>query len=146
MTEGRWVCVSRRSAAPPERVWQVLADPYSYDRWVLGTATIRDTDDSWPQPGARLYHSFGPWLLRLPDHTEVLAAEPPHRLALEARARPWARVRAELLLAAEGTGTRIDFRERAVGGWAAHLDALSARLQRWRMARSLVRLADLAER
>ena len=45
--------------APPDQVWAVLADGWLYPLWVVGASRMRDVDDHWPAPGARLHHSVG---------------------------------------------------------------------------------------
>jgi uncharacterized protein YndB with AHSA1/START domain len=37
---GRPVLASQYASVAPDRVWRVLADPYSYASWVPGTARI----------------------------------------------------------------------------------------------------------
>jgi len=34
--------------APPEAVWEVLADPRLYGNWVVGASTTRAVDGDWP--------------------------------------------------------------------------------------------------
>ena len=74
-------------AAPPERVWAVLADPQCFDDWVVGAQDVRDADASWPAVGSKLHHSTGVGPLTVDDETAVEVAEPPTRLVLLARAR-----------------------------------------------------------
>ena len=73
--------------APPERVWEVLADPECFDDWVVGAKDVRDADDEWPAVGSKLHHSSGVGPLTIDDETTVEASEPPHRLVLLAQAR-----------------------------------------------------------
>lgn len=103
-------------AAPPERVWEVLADPYSYDDWVVGTRAIRGADDDWPEVGARLHHTVGPPLLTLRDSTEVLESEPGRRLVLRAKVRPVGTLRVEIELRGDGPGTEVSIQEVVEGG------------------------------
>ena len=42
--------------APPEQVWAVLADGWTYSDWVVGTVHVRDVDDDWPRVGSELHH------------------------------------------------------------------------------------------
>lgn len=91
--------------APAERVFGVLADPQRYPDWVIGADTVRGADDSFPRAGARLYHRVGWGPLKLDDHTEVLASEPPYRLELRAKARPLGTARVSMLLAPRGAGS-----------------------------------------
>lgn len=70
----------------PEQVWQVLSDGWAYAEWVTDTRNIRDVDDRWPEPGARIHYTVGagPWTLD--DVTTVRLVEPCRRLELEANA------------------------------------------------------------
>ena len=103
--------------APPERVWDVLADPYSYDDWVIGTRRIRDADEGWPAVGTRLHHEVGVWPLTLKDVSEVVSSEPPRRLVLRAKVRPVGVLRVEIELEpAPGGGTRLSLQEVVEGG------------------------------
>ncbi|HEV2769394.1 MAG TPA: SRPBCC family protein [Solirubrobacteraceae bacterium] len=102
--------------AAPERVWAVLADPYAYPNWVPGSGDVRAADDDWPQPGARFHHTAGVPGLRRPDSTRVIEADPPRRLVLEVRARPWNVADVDLRLEREGKYTRVALRETAEGG------------------------------
>ena len=103
-------------AATPETVWAVLADPYAFPSWVLGSGDVRDADDDWPRPGARFYHTAGAPGLRRRDSTRVIEADPPRRLVLEVRARPWNVADVDLRLEREGEHTRVALRETAEGG------------------------------
>ena len=53
--------------APPEGVWEVLANPESFDDWVVGAKDVRDADDAWPAVGSRLHHSSGVGPLTIDD-------------------------------------------------------------------------------
>jgi uncharacterized protein YndB with AHSA1/START domain len=97
--------------APPERVFAVIADPKTYADWVVGSDTIRDADPTWPAPGSRFYHRVGVGPIKVKDHTEVLEADPPRKLALHARARPLGTAKVTLLLEPEGNGTRVTMEE-----------------------------------
>lgn len=74
--------------ASPEQVFDVLADGWLYALWVVGASHIRDVDVHWPDHGARIHHSVGPWPFTLEDTTEVLEVDRPHSLELSARAWP----------------------------------------------------------
>jgi hypothetical protein len=69
---------------PPDRVFAVLADGWTYSDWVVGTAHIRDVDDTWPTPGSQLHHKVGPWPFSLQDTSTVLAMTPERSLTLRA--------------------------------------------------------------
>ncbi len=63
--------VQRMVSAPPEAVWEVLADGWVYTGWVVGASRMRAVDPAWPVPDARLHHSVGGWPLLLDDTTSV---------------------------------------------------------------------------
>ncbi len=94
--------VERRIDAPPEAVWAVLADGWSYATWVVGTSRIRQVDRDWPHVGSRLHHSVGLWPLLLNDHTEVLSETPGRELELKARAWPAGQARVRIVLEPDG--------------------------------------------
>lgn len=102
--------------AAPERVWEVLAQPALYDDWVFGAQAIRDADESWPAPGAKLHHRTGVGPLAVDDETRVVEADPPRRLVLEAKVRPLGSfpITLDLESRAEG-GTLVRMTEEATG-------------------------------
>lgn len=96
-SDGRHV-VRRTVHAPPEAVWDVLADGWLYTAWVVGASRMRDVDDHWPAVGARLHHSFGVWPAVLDDETQVVESEPGRHLRLIARGRPAGEAHVEIRL------------------------------------------------
>jgi uncharacterized protein YndB with AHSA1/START domain len=82
------VATSMVIAAPPERVFAVLADGWSYASWVVGASHIRAVDADWPAVGARLYHQVGPWPLHIKDRSRVYAMEPDRLLEVHVQAWP----------------------------------------------------------
>ncbi|WP_331713230.1 SRPBCC family protein [Micromonospora krabiensis] len=70
--------------APPQQVFDVLADGWTYSDWVVGTVHVRNVDDDWPKVGSQLHHRAGPWPFSLQDASTVLLCEPPHRMVLRA--------------------------------------------------------------
>jgi uncharacterized protein YndB with AHSA1/START domain len=135
----------RLIAASPERVFAVLSDPDSYGHWVVGSDTIRDADDGWPAVGTRFHHRVGFGPLKINDHTEVLAADPPSRLELKAKARPLGTAHVVLTLERRGGGTLVTMIED--GGDALTklvFNPLTHLLVRGRNAESLRRLEELA--
>src|SRR4051812_19034662 len=69
-------------AAPPERVFETLADGRSYGHWVVGSSEIESVDSNWPAVGSRFHHKVGWGPLKVADHTEVIRSEPPRMLEL----------------------------------------------------------------
>lgn len=131
--------------APRARLWAVLADPAGYAYWVVGSDTIRDADDGWPQPGTKIHHRVGVGPLKLNDNTEVVEAVPGRRLVLQARARPFGTARVELELIPEGTSTRVVMVEEPGDRLSRLLhNPLTDRLLDRRNRVALRRLAELA--
>ena len=109
--------VSTKVPASPDRVFEVLADGWSYVGWVVGAAHIREVDTGWPKRGTRIHHSVGPWPLLVHDVTTVHTVDRPRLLELNARLWPFgeARIRLELTEVEPGV-TEIRMTERAVRG------------------------------
>lgn len=110
--------VSKWVAAPVEDVWAVLADARSYAFWVVGSHDIRKVEGEWPQVGSTFHHTQGHGPVKLRDTTTVLACEPPHRLLLEVRIRPFLTGPVDLVLEPDGDGTCVTITEKAEGGLA----------------------------
>ncbi|GLY40621.1 polyketide cyclase [Amycolatopsis sp. NBRC 101858] len=137
--------VSRVIEAPPEAVFEVLADGWLYAGWVVGSSHIRDVDPGWPDVGSRIHHSVGPWPVHVQDETVVTAVEPGLSLALEARAWPVGSAAVGLTLVPHRQGTLVRMTEHVVRGPGKVLPgALQALLLKPRNTESLARLADLA--
>jgi uncharacterized protein YndB with AHSA1/START domain len=133
-------------AASPQAVFAVLSDPEAYGDWVVGSRRVRDADSAFPAVGTRFHHQVGVPPLVLNDHTEVLENEPPTRLVLRAKTRPFATARVELTLTPEAAGTRVVMLEGA-GDLPSRLvlNRLTDPLVHARNTRSLQRLRRLAE-
>jgi hypothetical protein len=109
--------VELRSDSPPAAIWDVLSDGWTYASWVVGTSRVRDVDPSWPQPGARLHHSFGIWPLVINDNTEVLELEPGRRIRLRARGWPTGEATVEITTSpADGASTQLTISEDVTSG------------------------------
>lgn len=138
--------VTQAVPVPAQRVWAVLADGWTYAAWVVGASHIRDVDAGWPQVGARLHHSVGPWPLVVRDCTEVLACTPGQRLELRARAWPFGEARVEFTVTPAGTGNCVvavaEYPVRGPAAWTHN--PVSERLLRLRNTETLQRLAALA--
>ena len=134
--------------APPDRIFAVLADGWTYAGWVVGTAHIRDVDERWPAPGTAIHHKVGPWPLSIRDRTVSLACTRPEILTLKARLWPLGEARVEFTLTPVGTSaTRVVLTEYFTGGplhWLrTKVDDL---VLHGRNTETLRRLADLATR
>jgi uncharacterized protein YndB with AHSA1/START domain len=130
---------------PPAAVFDVLADPDSYGRWVVGSSEIRDADAAWPAVGSRFHHSVGIGPLTVDDETEVEQVIPGRLLRLHAKARPLGTAHVSIELQPAGDGTRVtmieDPGDRLTGLVFTPITHLLVRL---RNAESLRRLAKLA--
>ena len=136
-----------RIDAPPAAVFDVLADPRSYARWVVGSRAIRAADTAWPAPGAAFDHAQGVGPLVLKDSTCVLESVHPRLLRLRVQTRPISVAHVTLLLEEEEDGgTRVEMRE-GPADLRSHLtmNLLTQPLMRLRNAESLRRLKRLAE-
>lgn len=108
--------VIRDIAAPRERVWEVLANGWTYAQWVVGNSRMRAVDDDWPAPGTRILHSVGVWPLVVDDETVVLSCIPQQELVLLAKAGPLGAARITLRLSDIPDGCRLEMAEVAVRG------------------------------
>ena len=131
-------------------VWAVLADPPTYEEWVVGNQRIRRYDAHWPDPGAEFHHTVGAGPLAVKDKTVALEAIPPRRLVMQVRALPVGVgiVTFELEPNSDqpdGSATRVRMRERADSGPAKLLAPIVNRLVHLRNAETLRRLRRCAE-
>lgn len=137
--------VVRHMPVSPQRVFAVLADGWTYPLWVVGATHMREVDDNWPQPGARLHHSVGAWPLMLSDVTEVIAVVPERRLELQAFARPLGGARIVIELQARDGGTDVSMNERLARGVGRLVPGVMQQLMlRPRNIESLQRLEAIA--
>jgi NAD(P)-dependent dehydrogenase (short-subunit alcohol dehydrogenase family)/uncharacterized protein YndB with AHSA1/START domain len=103
---------------PPERVFKTLADPFTYQEWVVGTSAVRDADESYPEVGSRLYHQVGLGPLSLRDHSEVLELVPDRSITLDAWIRPVGRARVRMTLEPHDDGTIVLMEEWPADLWS----------------------------
>jgi uncharacterized protein YndB with AHSA1/START domain len=132
--------------APPDAVFDVLADAFSYGDWVPGATRIRRADDNWPAPDSEFHHTQGVLGVGLPDTTAVVSSERPRTLVLEARFRPFAVNKVEFRLAPSAGGTKVVMIEFATGGLARRVPAAVTNAAYWlRNVETLRRLRRRAE-
>jgi hypothetical protein len=101
----------RRMACTPEQVFAVLADPWVYPTWVVGASRLRAADDRYPTAGSRLHHSVGVWPLVLNDETRIDEWDPPRRMVLEAKTRPFGTERVIIEARPRGGGCVVRMEE-----------------------------------
>lgn len=147
--------------APPGVVWDVLADPPSYEEWVVGNKGIRDHDRGWPSPGTEFHHKVGLGPLRVKDKTVALEATPPSlaadaaaggtppvprgRLVMNVRVLPVGHGLVAFELQESGSGTLVRMDERPAGGPLKALWPVLDPLVKLRNVETLRRLKNLAE-
>jgi carbon monoxide dehydrogenase subunit G len=131
-------------AAPPDRVWAVLADPENFDDWVVGAQNVRDADANWPAVGSKLHHSSGVGPLTIDDETQVEISNSPTQLVLLAKVGAAGKFRITLDLRATAAGTTLWMHEEAVAGLADHVPGTDSAVH-VRNDISLERLKGLAE-
>lgn len=131
--------------APPSAVWAVLADPPTYEEWVVGNKKIRDHDPKWPGPGTEFHHKvgFGPVVVK--DKTVSMEAVAPRRLVMNVRAFPVGHGVVSFDLTGAGDGTRVRMEELPAGGPVKRLWPVFVPLVKLRNAETLRRLKRLAE-
>jgi uncharacterized protein YndB with AHSA1/START domain len=138
--------VRRHIDARPEHVFALVADAWLYPVWVVGAVHIRAVDDSWPEPGAHLYHQVGAWPITISDSTEVVDLDAPRRLVLRGRAWPFGEACIEIIVEPEGATTQVTMNEAPVKGPPSVVDnPLQRKLLASRNRESLDRLAAVAE-
>jgi hypothetical protein len=129
-------------------VFAVLADGWTYSDWVVGTAHVRDVDQSWPEPGARIHHKAGPWPISVRDRSEVLECRPPNLMRLRAHLWPLGSFVVHIELTSVGeNATRVTIAEEFDSGPVRWLRTkLNDLALHYRNREALRRLADLATR
>ncbi|MFC0005400.1 SRPBCC family protein [Micromonospora siamensis] len=134
--------------APPEQVFKVLSDGWTYSDWVVGTAHVRDVDPDWPRVGTQLHHRAGPWPLSLQDASTVLLCDAPHRLVLRAGLWPAGEAIVSFALEPVGAGaTRVRLGEDfAAGPLRWFRNKLNDLVLHQRNKETLRRLSDIAVR
>ena len=134
--------------APPAEVRDVLLDPDSYPRWVVGAKELRHVEPDWPQPGSHFHHTQGAGPLTIDDDTELVERSD-RRLVLDVRYRPLGTALVTLTLEDrdDGRATQVTMEEEPTSGPTAKLPRpLIDPLFRLRNQLSLRRLACLIER
>jgi uncharacterized protein YndB with AHSA1/START domain len=98
--------------ASPEAVWDVLADPYAYPQWVVGTDRTVDADAEWPRPDSKFKVHIA---LGYTDYTHSREVDPPRRIVLDAAGGPLGAFKITIELEPEGDGTHVTLLEAPTG-------------------------------
>lgn len=106
----------RRFACTPEELFAVFADGWLFPLWVVGASRMRDVDDSWPEVGSRLHHSFGVWPALIDDETTLLEWEPSRRMVIQAAGWPIGEARVTLEARPVRGGCLVRIQEKPVKG------------------------------
>jgi hypothetical protein len=141
------ITAAREVAASCDRVWDVMANGWTYTQWVVGNSRTRAVDPNWPEVGAAIRHSVGVWPLVINDATVVESCEPRHELVLRAKLGPFGAARITMRLHETPQGCRVEMIEVPAEGAMRLIPrrvALAAIYPRNREC--LLRLAALAER
>lgn len=134
-------------STPPDRVFDVLADPGCYPGWVVGTQGVERADEGFPAVGRSFYPRVGLGPVVVEGKTTVIESARPSRLVLHAQAHPVADAVVTLELAPAGAGTLVTMSEDPAGAAPLRIaQRLGEPLLRRRNEASLRRLKDLAER
>jgi NAD(P)-dependent dehydrogenase (short-subunit alcohol dehydrogenase family)/uncharacterized protein YndB with AHSA1/START domain len=134
--------------ATRKEVFAVLSEADNYPEWVVGAADIVESDDGFPAPGSSFQHKVGVGPLKLSDRTEVIAVDPPRRIELKAKARPFGTAHIVIELEERAGGTTVSLRE-GPGDRLSELvagNALGDAALRVRNAEALSRLKRLVEK
>jgi hypothetical protein len=139
--------ISQPIAAPVDKVWEVLADGWTYAAWLVGASHIRSVDPDWPVVGSKIRHSVGSWPFVLNEVTSAVAVDPGRMLELEARLWPVATAQVRITLQQLGRDrTDVRMEEEFVDGPARQLPRrVQSMLFDPRNKESLHRLADHVE-
>ncbi|HZQ32645.1 MAG TPA: SRPBCC family protein [Mycobacterium sp.] len=137
---------TRDVAAPRQRVWDVLADGWTYAQWVVGNTRMRAVDPNWPAPGSTIHHSIGVWPLVISDETVVESCTPLEELVLLAKLRPFGAARITLRLSDIPGGCHVEMTEVPAEGLVSVIPDRAALIGMWpRNRECLWRLASIAE-
>ena len=131
--------------AHPADVWEVLADPYSYSEWVLGTKEIDSADPDWPAATSAFQYVAGLGPFRFGSKTVVREVDRPRRLEMEADARILA-ARVAISVRAWGDGSLVVLEEHWIRGPYLLLDNplidLALNIRNRMMVRNLAALVE----
>jgi hypothetical protein len=138
---------SREVRAEAGAVFEVLTDPETYPRWLIGARAIRYVDPTWPEPGSKFHHVVGFGPLRIADSTEVLDLDKSALLLrLNVKARPLISAVATFRVIGSGSRSVVTLQEepalRTIGNLVRPVMDPTTHV---RNHRSLRRLAEVIE-
>jgi uncharacterized protein YndB with AHSA1/START domain len=128
-------------AATPSEVFETLSDPFAYSDWVVGTAEVVDSDNSWPDPHSRFSYRAGPFPFRWNGTTSVVLSEPDRRLVLRT-VLPFGSVEIDIEMHPVDGGTDVSLTEVATDSPARLAFDVAFH---FRNAETLARLKSLVE-
>jgi hypothetical protein len=145
-SEDSIVTVTGDIEAARGRVWNVLANGWTYSSWVVGNSRTRAVSRKWPSPGTRILHSIGAWPAVINDETVVERSVLNEELVLFARVRPPSEALVTLRLSDTAGGCRVAMAEVAVSGPLSWLpETVQAAAFAPRNRECLWRLTNIAE-
>jgi uncharacterized protein YndB with AHSA1/START domain len=104
------VTASIEIAAPPEQVWKVVMDPASLGEWVTIHRKLVHADGGPPRVGYTMDQQIHMRGVSLEVHWKLVECRPNELAIWEGRGPARSHARSEYALAAEGDGTRFDYR------------------------------------
>jgi carbon monoxide dehydrogenase subunit G len=102
----------------PARLWDALADLEAHREWMTDVRALHFLTAQRSGVGTRYVIEVASGPMRVRDHVEVVAWNRPGELAITHRIGP-ARGAGRFLLAADGRGTRLEWRTRFEVPWWA---------------------------
>jgi carbon monoxide dehydrogenase subunit G len=98
-------------AVPPQRVWDVIMDPYHFDEWVTIHRKLGHVDDGRLRPGFRVDQTLALHHASFRVHWSLTELDPPYHAIWEGRgpAGSHARIVDSLAALDGGEQTRFDY-------------------------------------
>jgi uncharacterized protein YndB with AHSA1/START domain len=97
-------------AAPPEKVWALVMDPACLGEWVTIHRKLVHADGGPPRVGYTMDQQIHMRGVHLEVHWKLVECRPNELAIWEGRGPARSHARSEYVLAAEGEGTRFDYR------------------------------------
>ncbi|MCU1366326.1 MAG: hypothetical protein JWN39_1965 [Ilumatobacteraceae bacterium] len=128
----------------PTALFDVLVDPTTYPKWLVGAKRIREVSPDWPAAESWFKHTVGFGPIAIPDRTTVRDVEAPIMLELLVRARPAIEAIVRFDIVPKTDGCLLRMTETPVGIHKL-LSPVMQPLIRARNERSLQRLRGLTD-